>query len=42
MTMERGIFDFDRMQQWAQGSVLRQSSLSAGSRQRRNFRPIDF
>ena len=39
--MERGIFDFDYMQQWAQSSVLRQSSLSAGRRQRRNGRPID-
>lgn len=42
MTMERGIFDLQRMQQWAQRSALSQVSLSAGSRQRRNGRPIDF
>lgn len=41
MTMERGIFDSDRMQQWAQRSVLRQGNLSAGRRQRCNGRPID-
>lgn len=42
IAMERGIFDFDYMQQWAQRSVLRQANLSAGRRQRRNGRPIDL